>query len=86
MFGIGTELNETKCGVVRQLLAQGCSRSGRDQTLALTETTGEVLRGSVWSSCAGTRRRPRGRARFPVRVGRGRWSPARARSSWQPST
>jgi ATP-dependent DNA helicase RecQ len=46
-FGIGVELNESQWrGVVRQLLAQGLlSVEGEYQTLALTEASGEVLRG-----------------------------------------
>jgi ATP-dependent DNA helicase RecQ len=46
-FGIGIELNEAQWrGVVRQLLAQGLlAVRGEYQTLALTEASGEVLRG-----------------------------------------
>ena len=46
-FGIGTELNESQWrGVVRQLLAQGLlAVEGEYQTLAITEASGEVLRG-----------------------------------------
>jgi ATP-dependent DNA helicase RecQ len=46
-FGIGIELNESQWrGVVRQLLAQGfLAVQGEYQTLAITETAGEVLRG-----------------------------------------
>jgi len=46
-FGIGIELNESQWrGVVRQLLAQGLlAVEGEYQTLALTEASGEVLRG-----------------------------------------
>ena len=46
-FGIGLELNESQWrGVVRQLLAQGLlAVEGEYQTLALTEASGEVLRG-----------------------------------------
>jgi ATP-dependent DNA helicase RecQ len=46
-FGIGLELNESQWrGVVRQLLAQGLlAVHGEYQTLALTEASGEVLRG-----------------------------------------
>jgi ATP-dependent DNA helicase RecQ len=47
-FGIGLELNEAQWrGVVRQLLAQGLlAVHGEYQTLALTEGSSEVLRGS----------------------------------------
>ncbi|WP_300613215.1 DNA helicase RecQ, partial [Trebonia sp.] len=47
VFGIGTELREAQWrGVVRQLLAQGLlTVQGEFQTLALTEDSGEVLRG-----------------------------------------
>ncbi|MGD0699864.1 MAG: DNA helicase RecQ [Trebonia sp.] len=46
-FGIGVELNESQWrGVVRQLLAQGLlAVRGEYQTLAITEASGEVLRG-----------------------------------------
>jgi ATP-dependent DNA helicase RecQ len=46
-FGIGLELNESQWrGVVRQLLAQGLlAVEGEYQTLALTEASGEALRG-----------------------------------------
>src|ERR1700744_6287671 len=46
-FGIGIELNESQWrGVVRQLLAQGLlAVQGEYQTLAITEASGEVLRG-----------------------------------------
>jgi ATP-dependent DNA helicase RecQ len=46
-FGIGLELNESQWrGVVRQLLAQGLlAVQGEYQTLAITEASGEVLRG-----------------------------------------
>jgi ATP-dependent DNA helicase RecQ len=46
-FGIGVELNESQWrGVVRQLLAQGLlAVQGEYQTLAITEASGEVLRG-----------------------------------------
>jgi ATP-dependent DNA helicase RecQ len=46
-FGIGLELNESQWrGVVRQLMAQGLlAVQGEYQTLALTEASGEVLRG-----------------------------------------
>ena len=46
-FGIGVELNQSQWGgVVRQLLAQGLlAVHGEYQTLALTEASGEVLRG-----------------------------------------
>jgi ATP-dependent DNA helicase RecQ len=46
-FGIGTELTEAQWrGVVRQLLAQGLlAVRGEYQTLAVTEASGEVLRG-----------------------------------------
>ena len=46
-FGIGTELSESQWrGVVRQLLAQGLlAVQGEYQTLALTATSAEVLRG-----------------------------------------
>jgi ATP-dependent DNA helicase RecQ len=47
VFGIGTELREAEWrGVVRQLLAKGLlAVEGEYQTLALTEASGEVLRG-----------------------------------------
>ena len=47
VFGIGTELREAEWrGVVRQLLAHGLlAVRGEYQTLALTEGSGEVLRG-----------------------------------------
>ena len=47
VFGIGMELREAEWrGVVRQLLAQGLlAVQGEYQTLALTEASGEVLRG-----------------------------------------
>ncbi len=47
VFGIGTELREAEWrGVVRQLVAQGVlSVHGEYQTLTLTESSGEVLRG-----------------------------------------
>ena len=47
VFGIGTELREAQWrGVVRQLLAQGLlAVQGEYQTLALTDSSGEVLRG-----------------------------------------
>jgi len=47
VFGIGTELREAEWrGVVRQLLAQGLlGVQGEYQTIALTESSGEVLRG-----------------------------------------
>jgi ATP-dependent DNA helicase RecQ len=47
VFGIGTELREAEWrGVVRQLLAQGLlAVQGEYQTLALTDGSGEVLRG-----------------------------------------
>jgi ATP-dependent DNA helicase RecQ len=47
VFGIGTELREAEWrGVVRQLLAQGLlGLHGEYQTLALTDSSGEVLRG-----------------------------------------
>jgi ATP-dependent DNA helicase RecQ len=47
VFGIGTELNESEWrGVVRQLLAQGLlAVEGEYGTLALTEASGEVMRG-----------------------------------------
>jgi ATP-dependent DNA helicase RecQ len=46
-FGIGIELNDSQWrGVVRQLLAQGLlAVQGEYQTLAITEASGEVLRG-----------------------------------------
>jgi len=46
-FGIGLELNDSQWrGVVRQLLAQGLlAVQGEYQTLAITEASGEVLRG-----------------------------------------
>jgi ATP-dependent DNA helicase RecQ len=46
-FGVGVELNESQWrGVVRQLLAQGLlAVQGEYQTLAITEASGEVLRG-----------------------------------------
>jgi ATP-dependent DNA helicase RecQ len=46
-FGIGIELNESQWrGVVRQLMAQGLlAVQGEYQTLAITEASGEVLRG-----------------------------------------
>jgi ATP-dependent DNA helicase RecQ len=46
-FGIGIELNDSQWrGVVRQLLAQGLlAVRGEYQTLAITEASGEVLRG-----------------------------------------
>ena len=45
-FGIGLELNESQWrAVVRQLLAQGLLVQGQFQTLAITEASGEVLRG-----------------------------------------
>jgi ATP-dependent DNA helicase RecQ len=46
-FGIGSELNEAQWrGVVRQLLAQGLlAVRGEYQTLAITEASGDVLRG-----------------------------------------
>ena len=46
-FGIGTELREAEWrGVVRQLLARGLlAVQGEYQTLALTQASGEVLRG-----------------------------------------
>jgi ATP-dependent DNA helicase RecQ len=46
-FGIGTELTDAQWhGVVRQLLAQGLlAVRGEYQTLAVTEASGEVLRG-----------------------------------------
>ncbi|GIH15627.1 DNA helicase RecQ [Rugosimonospora africana] len=48
VFGIGTELRESEWrGVVRQLLAQGLlAVQGEHGTLALTEASGEVLRGT----------------------------------------
>jgi ATP-dependent DNA helicase RecQ len=47
VFGIGADLREAEWrGVVRQLLAQGLlAVQGEYQTLALTQTSGEVLRG-----------------------------------------
>jgi ATP-dependent DNA helicase RecQ len=47
VFGIGTELREAEWrGVVRQLVAHGVlSVHGEYQTLTLTQTSGEVLRG-----------------------------------------
>jgi ATP-dependent DNA helicase RecQ len=48
VFGIGTELRESEWrGVVRQLLAQGLlAVQGDHGTLALTEASGDVLRGT----------------------------------------
>jgi ATP-dependent DNA helicase RecQ len=64
-FGIGLELNESQWrGVVRQLLAQGLlAVHGEYQTLALTEASGEVLRGQRPVTLRRDLPRPSGSAR-----------------------
>jgi ATP-dependent DNA helicase RecQ len=64
-FGIGLELNESQWrGVVRQLLAQGLlAVNGEYQTLALTEASGEVLRGQRPVTLRRDLPRPSGSAR-----------------------
>ena len=63
-FGIGIELNESQWrGVVRQLLAQGLlAVEGEYQTLALTEASGEVLRGQRAVTLRRDMPQPRARA------------------------
>ena len=94
-FGIGVELNESQWrGVVRQLLAQGLlAVQGEYQTLAITEASGEVLRGqravTLRQDAPQPRRRARRRAGRPAaggRPGRRSWPrpicpPSRKRSS-----
>ncbi len=72
-FGIGLELNESQWrGVVRQLLAQGLlAVQGEYQTLAITEASGEVLRGQRLVTLRRDMPQPRG-ARGRARVGRRR--------------
>jgi len=66
-FGIGVELNEAQWrGVVRQLLAQGLlAVRGEYQTLAITEASGDVLRGQRLVTLR--RDVPRPRAARPAR-------------------
>ena len=64
-FGIGIELNESQWrGVVRQLLAQGLlAVQGEYQTLAITEASGEVLRGERVVTLRRDMPQPRGSGR-----------------------
>jgi ATP-dependent DNA helicase RecQ len=64
-FGIGLELNESQWrGVVRQLLAQGLlAVQGEYQTLAITEASGEVLRGQRAVTLRRDMPQPRGSGR-----------------------
>src|SRR5512146_2039595 len=64
-FGIGLELNESQWrGVVRQLLAQGLlAVQGEYQTLAITEASGEVLRGQRSVTLRRDMPQPRGSGR-----------------------
>jgi len=64
-FGIGIELNESQWrGVVRQLLAQGLlAVQGEYQTLAITEASGEVLRGQRAVTLRRDMPQPRGSGR-----------------------
>jgi ATP-dependent DNA helicase RecQ len=69
-FGIGLELNEAQWrGVVRQLLAQGLlAVRGEYQTLAITEASGDVLRGQRLVTLR--RDMPQPRAARPARAAR----------------
>ena len=64
-FGIGIEMNESQWrGVVRQLLAQGLlAVQGEYQTLAITEASGEVLRGERVVTLRRDMPQPRGSGR-----------------------
>jgi ATP-dependent DNA helicase RecQ len=64
-FGIGLELSDSQWrGVVRQLLAQGLlAVQGEYQTLAITEVSGEVLRGQRVVTLRRDMPQPRGSSR-----------------------